>query len=40
MAKMKKKGKKNKSRKSILKKIRLVESNRILIKKYQKELVN
>jgi|694.fasta_scaffold71139_6 hypothetical protein len=38
MAKAKKEGKKGKSRKSILKTIRLIENNNKLIKKYYEEL--
>jgi hypothetical protein len=38
MAKAKKEGKKGKSRKSILKTLRLIENNNRLISKYQEEL--
>ncbi len=37
MAKAKKEGKKKKSRKSILKTLKMVQNNDILIKKYKKE---
>jgi hypothetical protein len=37
MAKAKKEGKKKKSRKSILKTLKIVQNNDILIKKYKKE---
>jgi|688.fasta_scaffold484349_2 hypothetical protein len=40
MAKAKKEGKKGKSRKSILKTLRLIENNNRLISKYQEELRN
>ena len=40
MAKTKKEGKKGKSRKSILKTLRLIENNNRLISKYQEELRN
>lgn len=38
MAKAKKEGKKKKSRKSVLKTLRLIENNNKLIKKYTEEL--
>ena len=38
MAKAKKEGKKGKSRKSILKTLRLIENNNLLIQKYYEEL--
>ena len=38
MAKARKEGKKGKSRKSILKTLRLIENNNRLISKYQEEL--
>ena len=38
MSKAKKEGKKGKSRKSILKTLRLIENNNRLISKYQEEL--
>lgn len=37
MAKAKKEGKKKKSRKSVLKTLKMVQNNDILIKKYKKE---
>lgn len=40
MAKARKEGKKGKSRKSILKTLRLIENNNRLISKYQEELRN
>jgi hypothetical protein len=40
MSKAKKEGKKGKSRKSILKTLRLIENNNRLISKYQEELRN
>ncbi len=40
MAKAKKEGKKKKSRKSILKTLKMVQNNDILIKKYKKENEN
>lgn len=39
MAKAKKEGKKKKSRKSVLKTLKMIENNNRLIKKYQKENV-
>lgn len=39
MAKAKKEGKKKKSRKSVLKTLKMIENNNQLIKKYQKENV-
>jgi hypothetical protein len=38
MAKARKEGKKSKSRKSILRTLRLIENNNILLQKYYKEL--
>jgi hypothetical protein len=38
MAKARKEGKKGKSRKSILKTLRLIENNNLLLQKYYKEL--
>jgi hypothetical protein len=38
MAKARKEGKKGKSRKSILRTLRLIENNNILLQKYYKEL--
>jgi hypothetical protein len=38
MAKARKEGKKGKSRKSVLKTLRLIENNNILLQKYYKEL--
>ncbi len=40
MAKARKEGKKGKSRKSILKTLRMIENNNRLISKYQEELRN
>lgn len=40
MSKARKEGKKGKSRKSILKTLRLIENNNRLISKYQEELRN
>ena len=40
MAKARKEGKKGKSRKSILKTLRLIENNNRLISKYQEEFKN
>ena len=38
MAKARKEGKKGKSRKSVLKTLRLIENNNLLLQKYYKEL--